>query len=80
MLQVINVQVIEILLIFLPFPKISDDDDDEPILLDPDPLVVPEDFSDEKKQKNCLGAFLQAVLYHYLALPFIKVRWVIIGE
>lgn len=56
----------------------ADDDDDEPILLDPDPLVVPEDFSEEKKQKNCLGAFLQAVLYHYLALPFIKVRWVII--
>ena len=60
--------------------KLSDDEDDDPmIMVDPDPLVLPEDPSEVKEQKNQLGALLQALLYHYLALPFIRVRWFIIG-
>ena len=61
---------------------LTDDEDDDPmILLDPDPLMVPEELTEDVKvQKNQLGAILQAILYHYLALPFIKARWIIIGE
>ena len=74
----------ELMIIYTIVPLITDDDEDDPLLMvDPDPLTVPDrcdDILEQKTQKNCLGSYLQALLYHYLALPFIKVRWVIIGK
>ncbi|KAL3861177.1 hypothetical protein ACJMK2_007242 [Sinanodonta woodiana] len=60
---------------------------------DDDPLELPNDipndtdsaealvnYSNNREEKNCnLGSQMQAVLYHYLAIPVIKVKWIILG-
>lgn len=47
-------------------------------MVDPDPLVLPEDPNDPK---SChVGVRVQAFIYHYMALPIIKIRWVILGK
>ncbi|KAL4221105.1 GRB10 interacting GYF protein 1 [Mactra antiquata] len=52
----------------------DDDDDDEMVIVD---AVVTD--NDVEKSKSHLGAKLQAVLYYCLALPVIKIRWIILG-
>ncbi|XP_052759901.1 protein dispatched homolog 3-like [Mya arenaria] len=60
-----------------PLQYIDTAEDDSLVLVDPDPLVLPEDIDN---QKAChLGAKLQATLYHYMVVPVIKARWFIIG-
>ncbi|WAR14743.1 DISP3-like protein, partial [Mya arenaria] len=50
-----------------PLQYIDTAEDDSLVLVDPDPLVLPEDIDN---QKAChLGAKLQATLYHYMVVP-----------
>ncbi|KAK3589530.1 hypothetical protein CHS0354_041654 [Potamilus streckersoni] len=63
------------------------------ITYDDDPLELPNDipndedsseafvnYTTNREERFCnLGSLMQAVLYHYLAVPVIKVRWIILG-
>lgn len=58
----------------------SDDSDDEEILhVDPDPLMIPDDEASQKNRDQ-MGVKLQALLYHGMAIPLIKARWIILGN
>lgn len=49
------------------------------VMVDPDPLVIPDDPRDPAKTCHA-GAKVQAFIYKYMALPIIKIRWVILGK
>lgn len=70
-------------LFFLSPERYGTGDDDE-VLLIPDhrnlsPHASPQTRHD-KVQQSSLMQMLQAGLYHYVALPVIKIRWVFIGK
>jgi len=47
-------------------------------MIDPDPLILPDDPNDPKARQ--MGVKVQAFIYRFLALPIIKIRWVILGK
>ena len=61
---------------------LDDTEDEELVHVDPDPLVILNDRSENRsgKTEDKMGIKLQALLYYGLAKPIIKARWIILGK